>query len=167
MISGSSVTTSGSQLILGFKGKVSDGDTYQIKKVSIAQRDTAGSEGAAINSTWTKVTFDGHSSINWSTDVATIPPASEKLSDPIPFSLQAGKDYYVTFLLVSPSVFLATPSGYREFYFSGADHTDDIDWVGNGYSTYDQRIHAVSSIYVPPAGDVPPAPPAGLNILQP
>ena len=70
----------------------------------------------------------------------------EKLSDPIPFSIQAGKDYYVTFNIESPSVYLDPPSGYQELYFSTADHTDDIDWSGTGYSTT-QDYHALSSIY--------------------
>ena len=159
LIEGDSITQSGNQIMLGFQGR--DSGDYRIRKVSIAEADPNGGEGDVIDSTWTRVTFDGNSDSSWGTDMATVPSGTEKLSDPVYFSIEPGKDYYVTYLLESPSVYLITPSYYRELYFDGVDHANDIDWSGNGHSTYAARLHAIASIYVnsgsgdtTPPGDV-------------
>jgi hypothetical protein len=163
LVEGSKVTQSGNQIQLGFQGRASG--SYTIKKVSIAERDTAGLEGDVVNSTYTKVTFDGKSVSTWATDVITVPAGQEKLSNAMPFALQAGKDYYITFKIESPSVYLDPPSTYRELYFSSADHTDDIDWGQNGHVSI-QDYHALSSIYVVAGGGggVGPTPPGNLKI---
>jgi len=103
--------------------------------------------GNVVDSTWTRVTFDGKAYNSWELDEAVVLAGTEKQSDPISFSIQPGKDYYVTFKIVSPSVYLSPPSSYRELYFLDADHASDIDWSGNGHSLT-QDYHALSSIYV-------------------
>ena len=42
-----------------------------------------------------------------------------KKSNPVSFATQSGKDYCVTYLLESPSVYLIAPSYYDEFHFDG------------------------------------------------
>jgi hypothetical protein len=161
LVEGSSVTASGSQIQLGFQGRASG--SYTIKKVSIAERDTGGLEGDVVDSTWTKVTFNGNSVSTWATDVITVPAGQEKLSNVIPFVFHAGKDYYVTFKIESPSVYLDPPSTYRELYFSSADHTGDIDWGQNGHDSI-LDYHALSGIYVVAGVPVGPAPPPNFRI---
>ncbi len=141
LVEGTSVTESASEIVLGFQGRTS-GD-YTIRKVSIAERDTDAAEGDVVDSTWKEVVFDSDS---WTSNI-TVPVNTEKFSDPLTFNLQAGKDYYVTFKIDSPSVYLTPPSGYNELYFSAADHTDDVDWSTNGHLTT-QDFHALSKIYV-------------------
>ena len=165
LIEGNSITQSGNQVILGLQGRNS-GD-YRIRKVSIAEADPNGGEGDVVDNTWSEVTFNGNSAETWGTDVATVPSGTEKLSDPVYLSIEPGKDYYVTYLLESPSVYLIAPSDYRELYFDGIDHTEDIDWSANGHSAYGARLHAIASIYIVD-GKVPPtirftADPAMLN----
>ncbi len=159
LIEGDSISQAGNEIMLGFQGRAS-GD-YRIRKVSIAERDPNGGEGDAIDSTWTKVTFDGKDESTWATDVITVPSGSIKLSNPVSFNIQPGKDYYVTYLLESPSVYLIAPPYYQELYFDGADHAEDVDWSTNGHSTYNARLHAIAAIYVTssnsdntPPGDV-------------
>jgi len=41
------------------------------------------------------------------------------MSTPVSFAIQSGKDYFVTYLLESPSVYLIPPSYYDEFHFDG------------------------------------------------
>ena len=139
-------------------------DLFQIKKVSIAEVDPAGGQGAVVDSTWTRIAFDGRSVSNWSTDVTTIPAGAEKVSDPVNFSIDPAKNYYVTYTLESPSVYLVAPSDYQQLYFDGADHADDIDWTNNGYSTYNARLHAISSIYVTPVSIMAPS---GVTVTAP
>jgi len=146
LVQGESITSPGSQVCMGFQGRTS-GD-YTIRKVSIAERDMNGAEGDVMNSTWTRVTFDGRSTATWANDQVTVPEGAIKRSDSMSLYITPEKDYYVTFLLESPSVYLIAPSGYRELYFDGADHTDDVDWSGNGHSTRPERLHAFSSIDV-------------------
>ena len=162
LIEGDHVTQSGSTVRLGFQGRSSGG--YTIRKVSVAERDTGGAEGDVIDSTWTRVTFDGNSEVTWASDVMTVAAGAEKLSDPISFSLQAGKDYYITFKIDTPSLYLNPPAFYRELYFSSADHTEDIDWSDNGHSIT-QDYHALSKIYVI-SGETPsvPSAPSGLGV---
>ena len=145
LVEGNYVTVSGNKVRLGLQGRGTGG--YVIKKVSIAERDISGSLGDVVDFTWTKVTFDGNSETTWTNDIVIVPAGQEKLSDPIPFSIQAGKDYYVTFKIETPSVYLNPPSSYQELYFSTEDYTDDKDWSGIGYSTV-QDYHALSSICV-------------------
>jgi hypothetical protein len=133
LIEGSRITHLGDKIVLGFQGRSSG--AYSIRKVSIAERDASGVTGDVVNSTYKRVTFDGKTESTWGTDTVTVSAGTEKLSNGIPFELKAGKDYYVTFIIVSPSVYQDPPSTYRELYFSGTDHSEDIDWVGNGYST--------------------------------
>jgi hypothetical protein len=79
-------------------------------------------------------------------------------------NLKPGTDYYVTFKIDSPSVYLDPPEGYEELYFDSADHTGDIDWSGNGHSVT-QDYHALSKIYIySPAATV--LPPAGFQLAQ-
>ena len=94
----------------------------------------------------------------------TVAAGAEKLSDPIFFSLQAGKDYYITFKIDTPSIYLNPPAFYRELYFLSTDHAEDIDWSGNGHSTT-QSYHAFSKIYVI-SGETPSVPgaPSGLTV---
>lgn len=145
LVEGGSITDSGSLVQLSFKGRTSG--NYTIRKVSIAERDTAGAVGDVVDSTWTRVTFDGQTAATWGASAVTVSENQEKFSNSIPFNLQAGTDYYVTFKIDTPSVYLDPPSSYRELYFSTADHTDDIDWSGNGHSLT-QDFHAFSSIVV-------------------
>lgn len=158
LIEGTCITQAGNQIMLGFQGR-SSGE-YRIRKVSIAEKDTNGGEGDVVDSTWTKVTFDGNSENTWATDVTTVPSGSMKLSNPVSFNIQPGKDYYVTYLLESPSVYLIPPSYYQELYFKGADHSEDIDWSSNGHSSY-ARLHAIAAIYVTSAGSNPDTTPPG------
>ena len=162
LIEGDQVTQSGSTVRLGFQGR-SSGD-YTIRKVSVAERDMGSAEGDVIDSTWTRVTFDGNSEVTWVSDVITVAAGAEKLSDPISFTLQAGKDYYITFKIDTPSLYLNPPVFYRELYFSSADHTEDIDWSGNGHSIT-QDYHALSKIYAI-SGETPsvPSAPFGLTV---
>ena len=141
--------------MIGFQGRSSS--NYALRKVSIAAKDPSGYDGDVIDSTWTRVTFDGNAEATWSDDSIVVQAGSEKLSDPIPFQMHAGYDYYVTFILEAPASYLVAPAYYTELYFSGgADHTDDIDWSSNGHSSYDGRLHALSSIYVSGDGGTPP-----------
>ena len=147
-----SITDSASQVVLGFQGR-SSGD-YTIRNVSIAQRDVAGGEGDVIDSTWKQVTFNNAA---WGSGV-TVGAGVEKLSDPVTIALEPGSDYYVTFKIDTPSVYLDPPAGYRELYFDSADHTGDVDWSGNGFSVT-QDYHALSKIYIySPAGNISPPP---------
>ena len=155
LIEGAQVTRSGNQIMLGFKGRSSE--DYTIRKVSIAEKDLNGGEGDVIDSTWTKVTFDGKDESTWESDVITVPAGGEKLSNPINFPIQAGKDYYVTFKVVTPSVYLNPPAYYTELYFYSDDHTDDVDWSENGHATT-QDYHAFSAIYVMDENSIPPPP---------
>lgn len=156
LVEGSSVTESANEVVLGFQGRT-DSD-YTIRKVSIAERDIAASVGDVVDSTWKKVTFD---STAWISNI-TVPANSEKLSDPVQFNLEAGKDYYVTFKIDSPSVYLNPPIGYEELYFQVDDHTDDIDWSANGHLK-GQDFHGFSRIYLHSralSGASPPSNPA-------
>jgi len=158
-VNGSSIINSGNQVEIGFKGR-SSGD-YRIKEVSIAERDSSGGVGAVVDSTWTKVTFNGASITTWGTAEATVPAGGDLVSDPITFDIQSGKDYYVTYMLVSPSSYLSPSSDQSELYFSGADHSNDVDW--SGFSTQSGRLHALSKIYVGSCGPVVPMSGVGLN----
>jgi len=162
LVEGAKVTQRGSQVMLGFQGR-SSGD-YTIRKVSIAEMDVNGNEGDVVDSTWTKVTFDGKTDETWLTDEIIIPQGTEKLSNPILFSIQPDKDYYVTFKIQTPSVYLNPPAFYRELYFSSADYTEDIDWSDNGHSIT-QDFHALSKIYVI-SGETPSvlSAPSGLKV---
>ena len=154
LIEGDFITQSGNQVILGFQGR--DSGDYRIRKVSIAEADPNGGEGDVVDNTWSEVTFNGNSAETWGTDVATVPSGTEKLSDPVYLSIEPGKDYYVTYLLESPSVYLFAPSDYRELYFDRIDHTEDIDWSGNGHRAYRARLHAIASIYIVDSAELPP-----------
>jgi hypothetical protein len=153
LIPGSQIATSGSAIKLGFQGR-SSGD-YTIKSVSIAERDPNGGLGDVVDSTWTKVTFDGKgpfysgnlSGDSWENYVVTIPQGVEKLSNAIDFDIKPGTDYYITFKIQSPSVYLDAPSGYQELIFNNTDHTQDIDWSGTGFTVI-QDYHALSNIYI-------------------
>ncbi|WP_339136536.1 MAG: hypothetical protein WGN25_01470 [Candidatus Electrothrix sp. GW3-4] len=156
LVEGSSVTESANEVVLGFQGRTES--DYTIRKVSIAERDIAASVGDVVDSTWKKVTFD---STAWTSNI-TVPANSEKLSDPVQFNLEAGKDYYVTFKIDSPSVYLNPPIGYEELYFQADDHTDDIDWSANGHLK-GQDFHGFSKIYPHSralSGSSPPSNPA-------
>jgi hypothetical protein len=144
LVQGNAITKSAGKVRLGFQGRSSG--SYTISRVSIAERDLAAVEGNVVATTWTKVTFDGRNESTWATDIVTVPAIAEKLSDEIPFSVSPTKDYYVTFKINSPSVYLNPQSGYRELYFEVADHTQDIQWAGTGFLTT-QDYHALSGIY--------------------
>lgn len=146
LVQGTSLMASGNRVQLGFQGR-NTGD-YQVKKVSIAQRDASGGHGDVVDATWTKVSFDGKSAATWASDPTVIPAGQEKFSDPIPFNLVSGQDYYVTFLLESPSAYLVAPTTYAECYFDNLDHASDVDWSGNGHTDQLARLHALSSISV-------------------
>jgi len=147
LIQGAQINRSGNQIMLGFRGR-SSGD-YAIRKVSIAERDPNGGEGDVIDSTWTKVTFDGKDGSTWDSDTITVSAGQEKLSNPIGFPIQEGKDYYVTFKIVSPSVYLNPAPAFKELYFYTDDHTSDVDWSENGHAVT-QDYHALSKIYLVP-----------------
>ena len=155
LVESGSVIASGDTVMIGFQGRTSS--NYTLRKVSIAAKDPSGYDGDVIDSTWTRVTFDGNAEATWSDDSILVQAGSEKLSDPIPFQMQAGNDYYVTFILEAPASYLVAPAYYTQLYFNGgADHTDDIDWSSNGHRSYDGRLHALSSIYVSGDGGAPP-----------
>lgn len=141
----SSIIRGSNRIKLGFQGRADL--SYTIKKVSIAEKDTA--EGSIVDSTWTKVTFDGNFVATWGTDSATVPVDDIKWSDQIDFALDESKDYYVTFMMGSAGTVLTTPAGYSELYFA-TDHADDLDWAG--YSTRAQRIHALTEIWATEGG---------------
>lgn len=154
LIPGEQITQSGNTVKLGFQGRSSG--SYRIRSVSIAQRDSYGNVGDIINSTWKKVTFDKHSETylgeplianSWEYYEVVVPQGTEKISNPIKFNIQKGQDYYVTFKIVTPSVYQNAPSGYSELYFSSADHTQSLDWAGTGFSNA-QDYHALSNIYI-------------------
>jgi hypothetical protein len=154
LVQGDNITKAGTNIVLGFQGRSSG--NYTIKSVSIAERDTTGSEGDVIDSTWSKVLFGG---TTWENNV-TVEPGKEKLSNPLSMNLKPGTDYYVTFKIDSPSVYLDPPSGYRELYFpSDEDHSSDIDWSNNGHSV-SRDFHALSKIYISDSSSVVVAPPA-------
>lgn len=151
LVQGSAITSvpGANMVTLGFQGRASA--DYQVSKISIAEKDPNVAEADVVDSTWTKVTFDGNSVSSWGTDRMTVPLGMEKLTDAIPFVVEPGKDYYVTFQMNSPSTYLYAPLGYRELYFDSTDmaeRAEDVDWSGNGYSVYAQRVHAISAIYV-------------------
>jgi hypothetical protein len=145
LIDDSYVKDSGDTVQLTFQGR-SSGD-YTIKKVSIAERDLNGNQGDVIDPTWTRVTFDGHSTATWDNDIVVVPAGTKKESNPIEFPINSDKDYYVTFKIETPSVYLDPPSGYQELYFPSDDHTSNIDWSSIGYSTA-QDYHGFASIVV-------------------
>jgi hypothetical protein len=144
LVEGSQVMQSGSTIKLGFQGRTSG--NYTVKEVSIAQKDP-NVTGNVVRGTWTKVTFDSSSVSSWSTHQVTVSGGTEKLSDPIAFNLQPGKDYYVTFKLVTPAVYLNPPASFRELYFYSTDESGQANWSGLGYEAT-QDFHALSHIYV-------------------
>lgn len=154
LVDGASIAQSGDIIKIGFMGRSSS--DYQIRKVSIAEVDSAGGQGAVVDNTWTRVTFDKTSVSYWGSRNVTIPAGSEKLSDPVGFTIDSSKDYYITYTMVSPSVYLVAPSTYQQLYFEGEDHADELDWTNNGFSTYSSRLHALSSIYFTPNEILPP-----------
>ena len=145
LIQGEQIELNGGEIQLGFRGRTS-GD-YSIRKVSIAERDVNAQVGDVLDGTWTKVLFDGQSDSAWSSYSVIVSEGQEKLSDIFKFDVVPGKDYYVTFKIDAPSVYLDPPSDYRELYFENEDHTEDIDWSGNGYSLT-QDYHALAKVYV-------------------
>lgn len=159
LIQGQYVSQTAGPIRLAFRGRSSG--SYTIRKVSIAERDTASAEGNVVDSTWTRVVFDGRSTATWETDTVTVQAGGEKLSDWIPITLRAGRDYYVTFKIDTPSVYLNPPSTYRELYFATADMAGVLDWAGTGYSAT-RDYHALAAIYA--AGGAPSAP-NGLRVI--
>lgn len=157
LVQGSAITSvpGANMVTLGFQGRASA--DYQVSKISIAEKDPNVAEADVVDSTWAKVTFDGNSVSSWGTDRMTVPLGMEKLTDAIPFMVEPGKDYYVTFQMNSASTYLYAPLGYRELYFDSTDmaeRAEDVDWSGNGYSVYAQRVHAISAIYASTADTV-------------
>ncbi len=163
LIQGSQIKQSGNVIQLGFRGR--PGTSYTIQEVSIAEKDANVAQGNVLDATWNRVTFNGRPLSSWKTDVVTIPPGTEKLSDAIPFTIQAGKDYYVTFKINSPSVYLDPPAGYAELYFDTADRSNIMDWSGAGYIT-DRVYHALSSIRISSGPAIRPAAPKGLTVVS-
>lgn len=159
LIEGDHISNAGDQVVLGFRGRTLAGGDYQIRNVSIAERDSVGNVGDVIDTTWTQVFFDD---LAWSSNV-TVAAGTEKMSNPVNLILKPGTDYYVTFKIVSASVFLDPPTGYQELYFVSEDHTRDVDWSGNGHLTR-QDFHALSKVYVfTPPSDTPVPPTPVLN----
>jgi len=152
LVKGDSITEGATSFVLGLQGRTSG--SYTIRNVSIAERDTSGNEGDVIDSTWNRVFFDGTA---WN-NIITVPSGEEKLSDPIYMNLNPGTDYYITFKIETPSVYLDPPSGYRELYFTNEDHSSDVDWGSNGHSV-SQDFHALSKIYVSTSGETTSPPP--------
>jgi hypothetical protein len=154
LIPGTQITQSGNTVKLGFQGRSSG--AYRIRSVSIAQRDSSGNVGDIVDSTWKKITFDKKAETylgepliadSWESYEVVVPQGTEKVSNPIRFNIQQGRDYYVTFKIVTPSVYQNPPSGYAELYFQTADHTQNYDWSGTGFSTTED-YHALSNIYI-------------------
>jgi hypothetical protein len=162
LVQGNQIAQSGDIIQLAFQGRVSG--NYTIQEVSIGEKDP-NVAGNIVNGTWTRVTFDNRALTTWQTDVATVLTGSQKLSDKIPFTVQPGKNYYVTFKMNSPSVYLNPPSGYQELYFTTADYANEINWAGKGYLVA-QDYHALSHIYVTPGPASRPRPPQGLTITN-
>lgn len=162
LVQGNRITQSGDIIRLGFQGRNSG--SYSIRGVSIAEKDP-NVTGNVVNGTWTRVTFDGRPLSSWSTDPVSVAAGSEKLSDKIPFTVQAGKDYYVTFKIDTPAVYLLPPSTYQELYFYTEDRAGDVNWSGKGYSVT-QDYHALSNIYVTPGPAVRPRAPQGITVTN-
>lgn len=138
------ISQSAEAIQLGFQGRSSG--NYSIKKVSIAERDAGAPEGDVVDETWTRVVFNNNSIATWETDSVVIAAGAETKSKDINFSLNKDKDYYVTFTLESPGVYLNPPGSYRELFFEGQDHAGDIDWSSNGHGVT-QDFHSIASIY--------------------
>ena len=81
------------------------------------------------------------------TENVIVPAGQEKISNAIKFRIETNKDYYVTFNIASPSVYLNPPSGYQELYFQGVDRTQTIDWAGQGFNST-QDYHSLSNLYI-------------------
>lgn len=154
LIPGEQITQSGNTIKLGFQGRSSG--SYSIRGVSIAERDQNGSVGDVVDSTWKKVTFDKKAETylaepliadSWDNYQVVVPAGTEKVSNAISFDIYQGRDYYVTFKIVTPSVYQNPPAGYSELYFDSADHTQNLDWSGTGFGTT-QDYHALSNIYI-------------------
>lgn len=146
LVNSDSIQYDGDNIILTFQGRNSG--SYTIRKVSIAEKDDNDQDGNIVNNTWKMVTFDNRTESTWGTDSIAVPAGQVKRSNPIPFNFERGKNYYVTFMMVSPTSYLVAPSSYGELYFNGVDHTEDLDWGGNGHSVYAGRLHALGQIAV-------------------
>lgn len=145
-IDGTTIQVNGSNIVLGFQGRSSG--SYTIRKVSIAEVDPNGQRGDVIDNTWRRVTFDNRTESTWGSDSITVPAGQVKRSNAIAYAFDRNKDYYVTFMIETPGVYLTAPSDYGQLYFDGVDHTDDVDWSGNGHSVYTGRLHGLSSVSV-------------------
>ncbi|MCB4756109.1 MAG: hypothetical protein LHV69_03600 [Elusimicrobia bacterium] len=138
------ITGSAGQVVLEFQGR-SDGRDAKIRGVSIAVADlTGGQLGYVDDNTWTQVTFDGHSTLTWGSDVVTIPAGDTKVSDVINFTIDPAKSYYVTLKIVTPSVYLGVPSDFGELYYYNEDRSGQLDWGDAGYGN---DYHAFSRLY--------------------
>ena len=161
MVRGDALTrTSTGKIALVFKGRTSG--SYSIGKVSVAECDEVAGGPDVVDSTWTRVTFDGRSTDTWATDQVTVQAGAEKRSDYLSFPLNLDTDYFVTFVLSSPSTYLVAPTEHLEYYFDGVDHADAVDWSGLPFSTYRARLHALSSIYMQTGT---PGAPTGIGLV--
>jgi hypothetical protein len=146
-IDGSYIEKSGQNLIVALRGR--DSNAYSIKKMSIAEKDSIGEVGDIIDSTWTRITFDGNSVSTWSSDEVVVAENTIKRSDTIPFEIQKGKDYYVTFQILTPGVYkLVSENVGNELYFDSDDFSDTLDWSGSGFKEYQGALHAIDNIAI-------------------
>jgi hypothetical protein len=143
-IAGSSIERSVSKFRISFEGRSSG--NYTIKKVSIAQKDPNGAEGDIIDSTFRKVTFNNNAVSSWSSNTTVVEADGITLSDEIDMQINQGTDYYITYMLDSPGVYMSIPTEFSELYFNGVDHSDDLDWGSNGHTVRYGRVHCVSGI---------------------
>jgi hypothetical protein len=144
LISGATLAKNSSRLVLEFKGRT--GGSYQIKGVSIAEADLSECPGCIVDTTWTKVHFDGKTEAQWG-DPVTILPHEFKLSDPVNFRISENKSYFVTFRIVTPSVLLvpsSSVSDWKELYYYLKDEYARMDWTDAQVAS---DFHALSRIY--------------------
>ncbi|MCB4756094.1 MAG: hypothetical protein LHV69_03525 [Elusimicrobia bacterium] len=153
LLEGGRLTNSAGQVALEFQGR-SDTRDYQIKGVSIAEAELATGQGHIVDNTWTRVTFDGNLTNTWDADVTTVKSRDTKVSDIINFRIDPSKSYYVTFQIVTMSVFMAIPRDFGELQLSG-DQTSRLDWADVGLSA---DYHAFSRLYGVDSAPPPPGP---------
>ena len=85
-----------------------------------------------------------HNSYN-NSHMGFVKQGEEKVSDEVIFTIDPTKNYYVTFKIIEPSVYLNPPDTYTELYFTNEDHSSDIDWGDNGHRQT-RDYHALSKI---------------------
>jgi hypothetical protein len=154
LVSGAVLNTAAGRVALEFQGR-SSGD-YQIKSVSIAEVDPA-CFGCVVDSTWTKVMFDGKPETSWD-DHVMISANSTKVSDVVNFAIDPDKSYYISFKIVTPSVYLDinAPGGFQELYYYNTDNSSQMDWTDAGAACDSLAFATLFAGTAPPPDITPP-----------